>query len=190
MLNKAIQAGENNIGVVGLPCQMEALDRLKHMKPDGEERSSRVSAKIGLFCTWALDYRRLEVFFKKAGIEGTIHKYDVPPPPAEIFIVHEGTQLKTFPLSDIRPYIQKGCALCQDMTAERADISVGAAEGFEGWNTVIVRTEIGDALVHKAIENHSFEIKDLPEENLEHLKEASRLKRERAKNSRSEAGRS
>jgi coenzyme F420 hydrogenase subunit beta len=59
--------------------------------------------------------------------------------------------VKEFALSDIRQLVQKGCALCQDMTAERADISVGAAEGFAGWNTIIVRTEIGDALANKAI---------------------------------------
>ncbi len=189
-LNRAIEAGENNIGVVGLPCQMEALDRLRLMKPDGEERSSRVSARIGLFCTWALDYRQLNSFLKTAGIEGSIRKYDVPPPPAEKFIIQNETEVREFSLSAIRPLVQKGCALCQDMTAERADISVGAAEGFAGWNTVIVRTDIGDALAHKAVEENWLEIKDLPEENLEHLKEASHMKRERAKKARSEAGRS
>jgi coenzyme F420 hydrogenase subunit beta len=73
-LNKAIEAGENNIGVVGLPCQMEALARLKLMKPDGGERFSRISARIGLFCTWALDYRQLSDFLKTAGIEGAIRR--------------------------------------------------------------------------------------------------------------------
>jgi coenzyme F420 hydrogenase subunit beta len=189
-LNKAIEAGESNIGVVGLPCQMEALDRLKLTKPDGGERFSRVSARIGLFCTWALDYRQLNDFLRTAGVEGSILKYDIPPPPAETFIIQNEKDVREFALSDIRPLVQKGCALCGDMTAERADISVGAAEGFEGWNTVIVRTEIGDALADRAIEEHWLEIKDLPEENLGHLKEASRIKRERAKNSRSEAGRS
>jgi len=187
-LNQAIAAGENSIGVVGLPCQMEALERLRLMKPDGEERFSRVSARIGLFCTWALDYRDLNVFFKRAGIEGSIRKYDVPPPPAEKFIIQDETKVRAFALADIKPFVQKGCALCQDLTAERADISVGSAEGFEGWNTVIVRTEPGDTLISAAIEAHWLETKDLPKENLEHLKEAAYVKRERGKKARVEAG--
>lgn len=187
-LNRAIEAGESNIGVVGLPCQMEALDRFRLMKPDGEERFLRVSVRIGLFCTWALDYRQLKAFFKRAGVEGLIRKYDVPPPPAERFVIEEETEIREFALSDIKPLVQKGCAFCRDMTAERADISVGAAEGFEGWNTVIVRTAIGDALARKAVEEYCLEIKELPVENLAHLKEASYTKRERGKKAGVEAG--
>jgi len=178
-LNRAIEAGEDRLGVVGLPCQMEALARMSLMKPDGEERAGRIALKIGLFCTWAVDYRQLEAFLERQGIEGSAKKFDIPPPPAEKFQVQTEKGWKDFPLSDIRPLIQKGCALCRDMAAERADISVGAVEGREGWNTVIIRTEAGAGMINTAIEAGWLETDELPVENLEHLKEAARNKRER-----------
>ena len=180
-LNTAISAGESRLGVVGLPCQMEALARMKRMTPDGEERSNRIGLRIGLFCTWAIDYRRLNMFLKNKGVEGPIQKYDIPPPPAEKFQVQNENGWIDFPLSDIRQIVQKGCGLCQDMTAEWADISVGAVEGRDGWNTVVVRTDTGSRIMNMAIEDDRLLTSHLPEENLKHLKEASLIKRERGK---------
>ena len=65
------------------------------------------------------------------------------------------------------------------MTAEWADISVGAVEGLEEWNTVIVRNDIGLNFINDAIEEHIITIDTLPEENLKHLREASLNKREK-----------
>jgi coenzyme F420 hydrogenase subunit beta len=180
-LNRALSAGESKLGVVGLPCQMEALARLRLMKPDGEERSSCIALKIGLFCTWAVDYRQLEAFLKKEEVEGPVKKYDIPPPPAEKFKLQTEKGWIDFPLSDIRELVQKGCVLCQDMTAEWADISVGTVEGRVGWNTVIVRTDVGSEIVDAAIKHGWLETDHLPEENLDHLKEASLNKLKRAK---------
>lgn len=181
VLNRAISQGEDKIGVVGLPCQMEALARMERMKPDGEERSARVSLKVGLFCTWALDYRKLKAFLREAGVGGAVLKYDIPPPPADKFMVRTEKGWVDFPLSEVRPLIQKGCTLCQDMTAIWADLSVGTVEGREGWNTVIIRTETGEELIEEAVKAGKLETGPLPEENFEHLKEASRNKRKRAK---------
>jgi coenzyme F420 hydrogenase subunit beta len=180
-LNRAIQADEHGLGVVGLPCQMEALARMRRIEPDGEEMCSRIIVKIGLFCTWALDYRRLETFLKSKGVGGKALKFDIPPPPSESFLVQTKEEgRRVFDLSDIRPLVQKGCALCRDMTAESADLSVGTVEGLEKWNTLVVRTVAGLELVNSALEKGWIETEPLPEENIEHLKEAARNKRERA----------
>lgn len=179
VMNRAIKAGEEKLGIVGLPCQMEALARMRLMKPDGEEMDSRIALRIGLFCTWAIDYRGLEAFLKTNNIKGGVKKFDIPPPPAEIFqVVTENGQID-FALSDIRHLIQKGCKLCQDMTAETADISVGTVEGQNEWNTAIIRTERGAELFNSAVKDGRLETTNLPEENFEHLKEASRNKKER-----------
>jgi coenzyme F420-reducing hydrogenase beta subunit len=66
------------------------------------------------------------------------------------------------------------------MTAELADVSVGAAEGVEGWNTLIVRSETGKELVDAAVAGGAIETTPLPEENLEHLKGAALNKKKRA----------
>ena len=180
VLNRAIRQKEEKLAMVGLPCQMEALARMSLLKPDGEERSGPISVKIGLFCTWALDFRQLSEYLKSIGMVKPIEKYDIPPPPSQEFQILAEEGWKTFPLEDIRACIQKGCTLCQDMTAEWADISVGTVEGLEGWNTVVVRSNTGSDLISAAIEDDILEVDSLPEENLEHLNEASSNKRERA----------
>jgi coenzyme F420 hydrogenase subunit beta len=184
--NRAIKDDGERLAVVGLPCQMEALARMRRMNPDGEERDSRVSLKIGLFCTWALDYRKLHNYLKAMGIGGPIQKYDIPPPPAQIFQIQTERGCQDFPLDELRPYIQEGCTLCQDMTAEWADISVGTLEGMEGWNTVVVRSERGADMLRGFIDAGHLETGELPEENLAHLKEASMNKRKRGNSAKKE----
>jgi len=68
------------------------------------------------------------------------------------------------------------------MTAEFADISVGSAEGVEGWNTLIIRSHTGRELVEAARAKGIIETAPLPQQNLDHLKEASLLKKKRGLN--------
>jgi coenzyme F420 hydrogenase subunit beta len=190
VMNIAVKKGHSRLGVVGLPCQMEALARMRLMQPDGRERAKAVSLKIGLFCTWALDYTRLETYMARQKVEGPVVKSDIPPPPSEVFKVQTPAGWRDFPLSDIRPMVQKGCSLCDDMTAEQSDISVGTAEGFNGWNTVISRTDAASQLLKSASKDGWIETDDLPGANLDHLKEAARNKRKRARQAEAEFDRS
>ncbi len=183
ILNKSIKDGEDRIAMVGVPCQMEALARMRKLMPDGEEWYGRVALKIGLFCTWALDYRQLDVFLKKEGVKDPVNKFDIPPPPSEVFRVQTRGERRGFPLSQIRPFVQKGCLLCQDMTAQEADLSVGTVEGVEGWNTVVLRTDKGVEIFNEAVDEGWLETHAFPADNLEHLKEAAQNKRERGKKS-------
>jgi len=180
-MNRAIKRGHRRLGVVGLPCQMEALARMRLMRPDGNERAEAVALRIGLFCTWAIDYSQLEAYLIRQEVEAPLLKFDIPPPPSEQFKVLTAAGWTHFPLSDVRQMVQNGCSLCEDMTAEQADISVGTVEGQEGWNTVIVRTDTGSQLVKRAVEEGWLETGRLSDENLDHLKEAARNKRERAR---------
>lgn len=179
-LNKALLAGESKVGIVGLPCQMEAAAKMEMMVPDGRDMAARVVLKIGLFCTWAFDYRSLADFLNENGIADKVQKFDIPPPPSEVFQIKTEAGWNELSLSLLRPFIQKGCTLCRDMTAERADISVGVVEGREDWNTVVIRTKKGAQLFEEALDEGWIETDALPGENLEHLKEASLNKRKRA----------
>jgi len=189
VFNKAIKDGKGNLAVVGLPCQMEALERMKHSIPDGAQRESAVSLRIGIFCTWALDYRMLKDFLRANGVTGAVKKYDIPPPPSEKFVVFTEQGRREFPLMEIRGLVQKGCSLCRDMTAEHADISIGTVEGEEQWNTVVLRTEKGEAFFEEALNKNIVEKAQLPDQNLNHLSTASRNKRKRGKNAELELSR-
>ncbi|MBU0992134.1 MAG: Coenzyme F420 hydrogenase/dehydrogenase, beta subunit C-terminal domain [Proteobacteria bacterium] len=177
-LNRAVGKGVEKIGVVGLPCQMEALER-RHQYYIKKQMTDQVTLKIGLFCTWALDYRKLAAYLEQEGLTGTVIKCDIPPPPAEIFRVYTTGGTFDFPLPDIRQMIQKGCSVCTDMTSLYADISLGAYEGREGWNTLIIRTETGEKLVDLAVSKGRIEIEAFPEKNMSDLDHAAQNKKNR-----------
>ena len=180
-MNRAVGAGQKNLGVIGLPCQMDAIARMERAEPKESLMAESVVLKIGLFCTWALDSEQLAAFLKEKGVVGPVRKFDIPPPPADEFSVETEKGWEVFPLSEVRPLIQKGCAFCQDMTAELADIAVGTVEGREDWNTVLVRTDAGLSLMESAIADGSLEIDELPMDHLNHLKAAAKGKRQRGK---------
>jgi len=91
-----------------------------------------------------------------------------------------GNEEIQIPLDEIRALVPRGCLLCPDMTSEWADVSVGVLEGEPEWNTLIVRTEKGRALVDKAVEAGSIVVKEMPAANLEHLRTAALNKKKRA----------
>lgn len=171
--------GKEKVGVVGTPCQVLALSKMKASSLDLQNNGRRLSLTVGLFCTWALSYEEFVQCIKKRTSLLDIVKVDVPPPPANVFEIYTPSRRIAIPLEEIRNIIRPACTYCIDMTGEFADISVGAAEGITGWNTVIVRSEKGAELFRKAVSNKVLEVDQLPEQSLEHLKEASLQKKKR-----------
>lgn len=168
------------IGVVATPCQALALAKMRASPLEDRNHIDKLKLVVGLFCTWALRYDDFARFLAEKVPLGQIAKFDIPPPPANIFQVFTDSQRIDIPLDEVRPFIRPGCDVCLDMTAEFADISVGAAEGVAGWNTLIIRSDAGCELVEAAQAKGIIETKPLPEQNLAHLKEASLNKKKRA----------
>lgn len=167
------------VGIVGTPCQTLAVAHMRTCPLSSQSNVSRVSLVIGLFCTWALSHDFRKVLEKCAPLSA-IRRTDIPPPPASVFHVYTADRRLSIPLDEVRPFIPGACASCWDMTSEMTDISVGAAEGIEGWNTVIIRTERGQELVRAAVGEGLLETGELPRANLDHLVESARLKKRRA----------
>jgi coenzyme F420 hydrogenase subunit beta len=135
---------------------------------------------VGLFCTWALDTRKLLPVVKECVDDACILAMDVPPPPAEIMVVDAGEERAEIPLSRIRPLVPHGCHVCPDMTSEWADVSVGQVEGAEGWNTLIIRTEKGEQAVEQAVAAGFLELQALSADHEQALKKAAAGKKKRA----------
>jgi coenzyme F420 hydrogenase subunit beta len=166
------------IGVVGIPCQVIALRKMQASKHENEAKKVRLV--IGLFCTWALTYKGLYEFLKGKVDVSHIRRFDIPPPPANTFIVETETEIERFNLDEIRKFIRTTCNVCFDMTSEFADISVGMVEGIEDWNTLIIRTPEGKKLIDKAKASGVIITKSLDKARLDHLRGASALKKRRA----------
>ena len=187
-LNKGPLKEGEWIGIVGLPCQVLALARMKTSKLEKKTPIDKVNLVIGLFCTWALDYKPFMAFLHDRVDGRSIKKLNITPPPERILEVTAGNKLYRISVDDIRSFIRPSCKVCLDMTAELSDISVGTVEGKEGWNTVIIRTEVGENLLKQAKKKGVIETRPLPKDNLNHLKEASLLKKRRALDALNEKG--
>jgi coenzyme F420 hydrogenase subunit beta len=181
-LNRGPWQGEERIGVVGLPCQVLALACMKASPLEKRTPVDRVDLVVGLFCTWALDYRPFTGFLMERFGDKPIEKLDITPPPERLLNVTVGDQLHQIPLEEIRAFIRPSCLVCLDMTSELSDLSVGTVEGEEGWNTVIVRTARGEDLLGRAESKRVLETRAYPEDKWAHLKEASILKKQRGLN--------
>ena len=177
-LNKATKQPRGAIGVVGIPCQVMALRKMQASKH--ETGAKGVKLVIGLFCTWALSYKGFNEFLKGKVDPSSIKRIDIPPPPANILVVHTKEGTMEFPLDEIRGSIKPTCNICYDMTSELADISVGMVEGIDDWNTLIVRTPEAKRLIDKAKQDEVIETRPLEESRLDHLREASLNKKRRA----------
>lgn len=190
-LNRLDGPAEETIGLVGLPCQATALASVGAADLEPQTAAGRVGLVIGLFCTWALDGRRFRDFLADKAEGRAIVKTDITPPPTRSMKLEldDGQELE-FSLDLIREFIQPGCALCPDMTAELADISVGTIEGRPGWNTVIVRSDKGKQLLDRAVATGRIEVNDYRPEHRQGLEAASRLKRRRAVTAAEADGRS
>ena len=187
-LNQGIQKGFHRLGIVGTPCQVTAVAQLRSNPLHSHEFKDPVGLVVGLFCNWALDTRKLIASISDRVDIQKIRKMDIPPPPAEIFVLETEDGKMEIPLDEIRSQIPDGCLVCPDMTSEWADVSVGNLEGEPQWNTIIVRTEKGETSIENAVTDGWLVTKETPRENLEHLAFAAENKKKRALSKAREAG--
>ncbi len=178
-VHEAREKGYQRIAMVGTPCQVTSVGQMR-CNALGRYDSDPMALTIGLFCTWALDTRDLVAMASKELDLSTVTGMDVPPPPASVFSFKTTNGTVNLPLEKVREAIPDGCRICPDMTAEFTDISVGAMEGDTTWNTLICRTEAGDALVDEAVSRGYLDVLPMEPEQVEGLLKASSAKKARA----------
>jgi predicted transcriptional regulator len=87
---------------------------------------------------------------------------------------------KQVPIKETKKYNWASCQYCRDYTAEFADISAGSVgKPEEGWNSVIIRTDVGKKLFDSAVAAKKLKIKeevDLSFIKKESLKKKSKIK--------------
>ncbi len=179
VVNEALKRGYRRLGVVALPCQATALRKMLLSAPP--ETPAGIALIVGLFCTWSLGQRDWADLLARHVGDRTVRKVDIPPPPAQIMEVElAGGGRVEIPLEEVRVAVRDACRFCMDMTSENADLSIGLVEGVAGWNTVLVRTEVGQSLMDSAQAAGVVEVGILEAGRLAHLAEASLGKKRRA----------
>ncbi len=188
VLKEALNRGFARIGIVGLPCQVRSLRKMQLFDLKEQNLKERVRLVVGLFCNWSFSASEFQSFINKRIGARVIRKFDVPPPPSNTFTIETDDGVQSIALDELKPLIQGGCRQCPDMTSEFADVSVGMYEGRPGWNTLLIRSNMGLELVEMAIRTGILETEPFPEQNLAHLRQASLNKKERVSGLKTEVG--
>ncbi len=175
----AIKKGYKKLAIVGMPC-VTIAEHLIDSSPDFKEFKEIHTLKIGIFCMEAFNYRGLFKEFLNDNQKikpSNIMKVDVKGK----MIIHEITvedkiAVHTYSLKELHKYGLLGCLPCHDYAAEYADISVGSVGSEDGWNTVIVRTELGKKLLDSAVASGLLIKREL--KDIEHLRRVAALKKQ------------
>ncbi len=174
----AIKKGYKKLAIVGMPC-VTIAEHLIDNSPDFKEFGDIHRLKIGIFCMEAFNYRGLFTEFLKDNQKIkplNIQKVDVK----GRMIIHEITvedkiAVHTYSLKELHKYSMLGCLPCHDYAAEYSDISVGSVGSEDGWNTTVVRTELGKKLLDSAVASGLLVKKEL--KDITHLRNVAALKK-------------
>lgn len=159
-----------NVGFVGLPCQVKAVKLLQ--EKFSNSIFSRIRLKIGLFCWSVFKHEFFEKLSEEFEIElERILKFDIGGGTVTCFTTEGNIKI---PLSRANRYRDPACMHCTDFSALCADISIGSAGSPTGKSSVIIRTRRGE---------EAFEIasKDLNLQDIENFRAIRILEEKKSK---------
>ena len=141
---EAIDRGYENIAMVGTGCNIEAVRRLQALHDPALELD-RVKVLIGLFCTEALWHRDFVAFLAERGINiKDVERFYVSK--GKFVVVTKDKEL-SIPTKELEPCVRDTCRICEDFTAQLADVSAGSSGSPDGYTSLIIRTKAGEELV-------------------------------------------
>ena len=136
------------IALVGTPCEIQGLKAMQ-ARPFfwGASKVDAVVLTVALLCTKSFTYEGLMVdeIERQRGIPlPDIAKIDIIR--GKLFLYDEGgATLLDEPIRDFHGAALKGCDECADFLGVAADISVGSVGSEDGYSSVILWTETGQA---------------------------------------------
>lgn len=151
-----------NIAFVGVPCQIKAIRTMESGLVDQKNLRSKIKLLIGIFCTESFSYSSMQEIAEKefeVGL-GDVRRMDIDKGNFVLYL-DDGSKREK-PIKELKEYATAPCSVCDDYTAELADISVGSVGAPSGKCAVLTRTQVGvDAFDHAlksgALEDESLE---------------------------------
>jgi len=169
VLKEARKKGLKKVAVVGTPCHIDGIAKLRHYPVEGVELAEAVRYTISIFCKSNFIYPMLqEVLVEKHSIElKKVERFDIKGRSLLVFGDDEKIEV---PLSEVREYVRLGCKVCDDFTGRLADFAVGSVGSPAGYSTVITRTEEADRILKDMEKEGIAEVQELSGEGLSALK--------------------
>jgi coenzyme F420 hydrogenase subunit beta len=155
--NAVVERKFRRIAVVGVPCAVQALARIRTSENDLlKPYAKSIRLVVGLFCTETFDYAalvqgKLRTQYKLDPHE--IRKLNVK---GKLEVLKQDGSTTIVPLAELETCIRKGCHYCTDLTAVLSDISAGAVGSPAGTTTLVIRTPAGKGFVDSAVRNHKL----------------------------------
>ncbi len=180
VLKDAQKQGLKNLAVVGTPCHIDGLAKLKEYPVENVKLGDVVRFSIAVFCKSNFIYSMLdEVLNKKEGINlNKVTKMDIKG--KNLLVYFKGEERKVL-LKDIHDYVRRGCKVCDDFTGIFADFAVGSVDSPSGFSTVITRTKDADKILKDMKKAGLIEISDITKQELPVLNKLSENKRRDAR---------
>lgn len=189
VLKEAKEKGLENLAVVGLPCQIEAVRKIQNYPVEEVGLKDRIKFTIAIFCSSNFMYDGLMIGIVQ-------NKYNVPLDEVtkmdikgkNILVFTKGERIE-IPLEEAYKEKREGCKICPDFTGRLSDFSAGAVGSGKGYSTVFARTKPAEELLKNAIDDGIFETVELKEEKpglaiarfLQEKKEKGAIKKAREK---------
>jgi coenzyme F420 hydrogenase subunit beta len=161
------------LAYVGRACQIEALRKRIKIEP---EIGERIALIVGLFCMWALNFKKLYAHLVEKIDVSKARGFDIPYNRFVVYTEKKSVELEFEPIKGFR---RSTCDVCYDFTSELADLSVGSTEWKDDWNTLITRTERGQKLADRAAKDKALRVKEFPGERVNLLRDAVLGKKKR-----------
>jgi coenzyme F420 hydrogenase subunit beta len=155
--NAVIDKKYRRIAIVGVPCVVQAIARMRASNNDLiKPYATSIRLIIGLFCTETFDYASLVLGKLKSEkkIDPTqIKKMDVR---GKLEILMQNGEKASLSLKELESCVRKGCHICTDLTSLLSDISAGSVGSPAGSTTLIIRTSTGSSFVDNAVQNNKL----------------------------------
>ncbi|TFF93756.1 MAG: NADP oxidoreductase [Promethearchaeota archaeon] len=153
-LMEAIRQNYRSIAFVGTPCNINAVDKMMKSPSGMLKYFMRANIrKLGLFCMDSFSPETLYPMFEKNKIDlSKIVKMDINKGKLHLYEEMGAAPIKSFTIRSLHKYKSSSCNFCTDLTAEKADISVGSVGAPPGKNSILARTGIGTEIIEDAAE--------------------------------------
>lgn len=163
-LQEAMRNDVRPLAVVGVPCQVDGVRYQQHSGVRlamADWYRENVSLVIGLFCSEAFTHESLVKLGEMIEADpASIQNINIK---GKVVVRLDGGEVRTASLQRYRDFARPACLYCLDYSAEHADIACGGI-GIDGWTYVLVRTEVGHAVLQTALADGLLEARPLDDE--------------------------
>jgi coenzyme F420 hydrogenase subunit beta len=159
LMSAVYEYAKQKVAIVGTPCQIRSYRRMQTSLYGARKLAEKVSLAIGLFCMESYRYDQfLGDYVQSKDIDlNKVEKFQIKRGKFRVYV--QGQEVLTVPIKELDEFVRSSCKVCEDFTAEFADISVGGVGCPEGWSTVVARTTRGQEFLEEAGKGGWLELK-------------------------------